>query len=308
MTKSKTSLVSVIMPAFNAEKYIGEAIDSILAQTYKHFELIIINDGSVDKTSEIVSSYYDKRIKYIDNETNRGIPKSSNNAIRYSKGKYIALLDDDDIAAKDRFEIQVQYLEKKPEVAVCGSYYEVFNENSSRIMRQPLMPKQIKARLFFENPMGNPTVMMINQIFKKDHLYYDEALKISSDFDLWCKVSHKYDMANLPFVLTKYRDHSSQYSNNTLLMRKGDRAVLNRQAENLLKRKLTEEEQLIHFQLMNRLKGLDRPSVDYKYILNWVDLLLEANLSNNVYDHETFKIEMKRWLVQADLFFKGIIH
>jgi glycosyltransferase involved in cell wall biosynthesis len=308
MTKNKTPLVSVIMPAFNSEKYIGEAIDSILAQTYKHFELIIINDGSVDKTAEIVTSYNDKRIKYFDNGTNLGIPKSSNKAIIYSKGKYIAILDQDDIAAKDRFEIQVKYLENKPEVAVCGSFYEVFNENSSIITRQPLMPKQIKTRLFFENPMGNPTVMMRNQIFKKDHLYYDESLKISSDFDLWCKVSHKYDIANLPFILTKYRDHSSQYSDNTLLMHKGDRVVLNRQAENLLKRKLAKEEQLIHFQLMNRLKGLDRPRVKYKNIMNWVDLLLEANLSNNVYDHETFKKEMKRWLERANLFIKGLIH
>jgi glycosyltransferase involved in cell wall biosynthesis len=307
MTVNNTPLVSVVISALNAEKYIGTAIDSILAQTYTNFELIIINDGSTDNTEDIILSYKDRRIRLVKNETNLGLAKSLNKGIKLADGKYIARLDADDIAAKDRFEVQIKYLEYKPEIAVCGSYYRAFSEDNSTIIRQPLISEQIKIRLFFENPMGHPTVMMRNQIFKKDNYSYNESFRTAQDYDLWCRISHKYDITNLPFVLTDYRIHSSQVSSTPLEQLRADRVILIRQAEYLLKRKLTKKEQFTHFQLMKRTKGLNSPHLNHTKVIEWIKLLLEANNRNNVYDQEAFKREMSRWFQITDTSDKMLI-
>ena len=294
-------LVSVIIPAFNAEKYIGEAIGSILAQTYKNFELIIINDGSTDNTAEIILSYNDERIKYINNEANAGISRSRNKGIRHSKGKYIAVLDSDDIAARDRLEIQVKYLENKPDIAVCGSYYRAFSKNHSSIIRWPLMPEQIKARLFFENPIGHSTTMISSKIFKEDNIWYDESFKVALDFDLWCRISRKHNIANLPFVLADYRIHPSQVSSVPVNQRQADQIILTKQAEFLLKRKLTEKEKTIHIQLLCRDKGLNIPPPGLETITEWSELLIDTNNSNNVYDRKIFNNEMARYLLHSSV-------
>ena len=296
MTIEKNPLVSVVISGLNAEKYLAEAIDSILVQTYENFELIIVNDGSTDTTEDIILSYKDRRIKYIKNETNLGLAASLNKGIKLANGKYIARLDADDVSAKDRLEIQVKYLECKPEIAVCGSYYKAFSVNHSTVIQQPLMPKQIRTRLFFENPMGHSTTMIRSQIFKRDNLYYDESFKAAQDFALWCRISHKYDITNLPFILTDYRIHSSQISSSPLKQIEVDRIILKRQAEILLKGKLTDKEQFTHFQLMNKLAGLNRPRLNNNEVIEWINLLLEENNKNNEYNHKIFKQEMARWL------------
>src|SRR5580693_6014535 len=113
-------LVSVAMPVYNAEKYIMQAIDSVLGQSYPHFELVIVNDGSTDRSKEIIHSYSDKRIRFYDNEVNLGITKTRNKCIQYATGKYIAVLDNDDIALPFRLEKQVEFLESDFDYALCG--------------------------------------------------------------------------------------------------------------------------------------------------------------------------------------------
>jgi glycosyltransferase involved in cell wall biosynthesis len=299
MPVNKKPLVSVVISTLNTEKYLRDAINSILSQTYANFELILINDGSTDHTEDIVQSYKDFRIKYINNGENFGIPKSRNKGIRAATGKYIAVLDADDTAAKDRLKIQVKYLENKPEVAVCGSYYRAFSENRSTIIHQPLMPKQIKARLFFENPVGHSTALIRSRIFKDDNLYYDNSLKIAHDYDLWCRISHKYNIANLPFALINYRIHTSQITRTNLLLMQEDQIVLNRQAEYLLKRKLTEDEKIRHFQLMGRIADLNIPAKDNEKIKEWVNYLIKTNNKNKVFPCENFNTEMDIWLSKS---------
>ena len=134
--------ISVVMPAYNAEKYIGEAIESILNQTFKDFEFIIINDGSVDHTKEIIREYNDPRIVLLENDKNRGIVLSLNKGLDAATGKYIARMDADDIALKNRFERQVEYLDEHKDIGVLGTGICTFGE---KIMSSPSTYRMLKT-------------------------------------------------------------------------------------------------------------------------------------------------------------------
>ena len=120
--------VSVVMPAYNAEKYIGEAIESILNQTFRNFEFIIINDGSVDRTKEIIQEYDDPRIVLLENDKNSGIVVTLNKGVDAATGEYIARMDADDIALSNRIEQQVMFLNTHRNIGVVGSALQIFGE------------------------------------------------------------------------------------------------------------------------------------------------------------------------------------
>ena len=120
--------ISVIMPAYNAEKYIREAIDSILAQTYTDFEFIIIDDASTDATASIVESYSDERIRFFRNEHNMGVANTLNRGLDLAVGEYIARMDSDDISLPERFAKQVEFMDTHTDVIVCGSNAIVFGD------------------------------------------------------------------------------------------------------------------------------------------------------------------------------------
>ena len=147
-------LVSVVMPAYNGEKYIGEAIESILNQTYTDFELIIIEDKSTDHTLQAIQKYKDSRIHLYTNSYNRGISYSTNLGISHSKGKYIALLDDDDLALKRRLEWQVAFMEEHAEIDILGGRSAMIDESGNfiRYDKEPIYNSNyIKANLLFYN-------------------------------------------------------------------------------------------------------------------------------------------------------------
>ena len=126
----KNPKVTVLMSVYNGEKYLQEAIDSILEQTFKDFEFLIINDGSTDKTGEILESYHDLRIKIINNEKNIGLTKSLNKGLKLARGEYIARQDADDISMPERLEKEVEFLETHQDYAVVGAFAKIINKNS----------------------------------------------------------------------------------------------------------------------------------------------------------------------------------
>ena len=171
-------LVSVIMPAYNGEKYIGEAIESILNQTYDNFELIIVEDKSTDKTLEVIKRYHDSRIYLFLNSENRGISYSTNLGISKSRGKYIALLDDDDKATEHRLEWQAAFMEEHEEVDILGGRSAIINKDGDFIqyVEEPLRnPKYIKAYLLFYNrKFANCTTMIRKRFLEDNNLKYQE--------------------------------------------------------------------------------------------------------------------------------------
>lgn len=205
-------LISVSMPAFNAARYIDESIKSVLSQTYENFELIIYDDGSTDKTREILLGYADPRIKIILGDVNKGLIFARNTIAREAKGKYLALLDADDIASPDRFEKQVAFLESG-NADLCGSAYVTKNEHTGVIKKskQKYTNPDLKALLLITSPFCNPTVMGRLEIFQE--FPYLDSNKHAEDYGFFVEAALSgYKFANLPERLLIYRLHDEQIS------------------------------------------------------------------------------------------------
>ena len=136
MNNSITPLISINMVVFNGSKFILEAIQSILNQSYVNFELIIVNDGSVDSTAAVINSFSDSRIRVITLEKNTGVVNARNTALKASKGDYIAILDADDISFSNRLEVEVRFLESNPEFGLVGGRAEMIDENGEYIFNR----------------------------------------------------------------------------------------------------------------------------------------------------------------------------
>lgn len=200
------------MPAFNAERYIGESIESVLSQTYGNFELIIYDDGSTDKTREKILSYSDPRIKTIFGEVNKGLIYARNTIAQEARGKYLALLDADDIASPDRFEKQVNFLESTG-VDLCGSAYFTKNEKTGEIKKskQKYSNADLKALLLITSPFCNPTVMGRVEVFQR--LPYEEINRHAEDYGFFVQAAlNGYIFCNLKERLLTYRLHEEQIS------------------------------------------------------------------------------------------------
>lgn len=215
MINFTTPLVSVIMPVYNGERFLREAIDSILNQTYYNFELIIINDGSIDRSEETILSYTDSRIRYLVNEKNSGICVTLNKGLDVAKGKYVARLDCDDIAMPERFAKQVVFLEQHPEIGVLGSDIVTFGEGQNDRYFDFVHDKEgCKAGLVFASCFAHPAVMLRTSVIREHNLHYDDAYRGLEDFELWYRISHYTDLTNLPEALTRYRKHPAQVTQN----------------------------------------------------------------------------------------------
>ncbi len=204
-------LVSVLLPVYNGEKYLRQAIKSILSQTLANFELIIINDGSDDNTADILSSYSDCRIKIIKNENNLGLVSSLNIGLDLAQGKYLARMDADDISLPDRLKQQFDFMEKNPAVGVCGTAIRLLSDGCfKRSVINPSEDAEIKASFLFFNAIAHPSVMIRREIYK--NFQYSSDFRCVEDYEFWIRISDKTKFHNINKVLLEYRSHSSQKS------------------------------------------------------------------------------------------------
>lgn len=209
----RKEIVSIVMAVYNGEKYLKEAIESVLQQSFSDFELIIINDGSTDSSEEIINNYlYDERIVYIKNEENLGLVSSLNRGIAISKGEYIARMDCDDMMNKDRLKIQYEFMCANSNVGVLGSNINIINSNSQVIGRWdfPNTNDELKRIMLRKCPFSHPTVMI-----RKAHLNsldgpYRKKYPSSEDYDLWIRLHKITDFHSLPQQLLNYRLHDEQ--------------------------------------------------------------------------------------------------
>ena len=202
--------ISVMMPVYNCGSFIAEAIRSILDQTFIDFELIIVDDCSTDKTVEIINSYPDERVRLLTKVKNTGYIPSLNLAIEISKGKFLARMDGDDISEPTRLEKQVRFLEQNPDVAVCGTWYQLIP--TGEVIKNPVAFEEIKIALLDYCALGHPTVMLRKEFLTANKLSYDQRFYPAEDYDLWSRIAAIGRMANLPEVLLSYRMHSNQVS------------------------------------------------------------------------------------------------
>jgi len=197
--------ISVVMSVYNGEKHLRGSIESILNQTFTDFEFIIVNDGSTDASLEIIKSYDDARIRTINNEKNIGLTKSLNKATKKARGEYIARQDADDISLPNRLELQLEFLEKHPDVALLGTGIYVIDEKGDKIEKRIMHPNPKKS-LLKGNRFIHGSVMLRRSVI--DELgAYNETLKYSQDYELWLRMSKKYDVRNVTAPLYKLRMH-----------------------------------------------------------------------------------------------------
>lgn len=202
----KNPKISVIMSVYNGERYLREAIESILNQTFTDFEFIIVNDGSTDSSLEIIQSYDDERIKIINNEKNIGLTKSLNKALKVARGEYIARQDADDISLPNRFEEQIKYLERHPEVALLGTNIYKIDENGKIIGKYIVLAKPSIKDLFNGNQFNHGSVMFKKEVI--DELGgYNELFKYAQDYELWLRIAKHYNIRNVTQILYKLRSH-----------------------------------------------------------------------------------------------------
>ena len=198
--------VSILMPMYNSEKYIKESINSILNQEYKNFELIIVDDGSIDSSIEIVKEYNDSRIKLYENIENKGLPYTRNKLLSLATGEYIALLDSDDIALKNRIKAQVEFLEKNKNIDIVGSSAIIFGkykiEKASKVITGI---DDIKCNLMFGNCMLNSTIMMRKEFIEKNNLLYRKECIVCQDYSFFVDAALVGNIENMNISTIKYR-------------------------------------------------------------------------------------------------------
>lgn len=202
--------VSILMPVFNTAQYLREAMDSLLAQTFTDYELIVLNDCSPDNAEEILDAYDDPRIVRYRGEKNQGLANVLNVGMEMAKGKYIARMDSDDISLPTRLETQVAYLEAHPEVALCSCGMHLFDAKDEVWVRTS-DPERVKIEALFYSPVLHASSVWRRESFEINELQFRQEMVPAEDYDLWTRALAKgLRLVNLPDVLYMYRIRPGQ--------------------------------------------------------------------------------------------------
>ncbi|MGD8762769.1 MAG: glycosyltransferase [Desulfobacteraceae bacterium] len=201
--------ITVLMSVYNGSRYLRQAIESILCQTWSDFEYLIINDGSTDNSRDIVLSFDDPRIRLVDNPSNIGLTKSLNRGLQLAQAEYIARQDADDISYPERLERQVQFLDEYPDVALLGTRARAIDEKGKsqkeNLLRTPIGLLAIRWYLMFQNAFIHSAVIFRRSIIWEKLGGYDESFVRAQDYELWSRIARLYDVANLADVLLDHR-------------------------------------------------------------------------------------------------------
>lgn len=233
---SQDALVSVILPCYNAERYVESCINSVLNQTYRNLELIIVDDGSTDNTAKIINNFNDNRIKLYRNKANCGITTSLNKALALSRGIYVARIDADDMMHPERVSKQVQFLEdrKNSQIMLVGSHHYVINKDGILVSfkQYPISDQEIRSVYVFQNPFSHPTTMMRAHIVRQ--IGYSDQYPHAEDYHLWGQILRQYKVANMPEYLTYYRVHEQNTSKeNSKIQRENAASVMHDELDHL---------------------------------------------------------------------------
>ena len=197
-----------MLPVYNCERYLGYAIQSIISQTFTSFELIIINDGSTDRTADIIATFHDKRIRVL-HQSNQGLAATLNRGISLARGKYIARQDQDDLSNQGRISLQVSYMEEHPDCVLLGSWAQIMEMDrlTDRFHRHPVDDLMLRYQLLFNNPFVHSSVLLRRSALLQVGSYTtDPDRQPPEDYELWSRLSRIGSMANIGEVLLTYRE------------------------------------------------------------------------------------------------------
>lgn len=287
--------VSVMMPAYNVANYIGEAIDSILNQTFQDFELIIVDDGSKDDTYSVMQSYAQKsdKIRIYQNEKNEGLVFTRNRLLDLADGEYLAALDSDDISLLDRLEKQVTFLDANPDIDLLGGGLEFFRADSNEKSYLLFMtdPDEIACKLLFHNMFTQTAIIFRNKV--KEIKYHNHPL--AEDYDLWVRISWQGKVTNLKDVLALCRLHPQSISaRRDDDMKKNDRLIHIKQLKRL-GIDPTEKELDIHRKIAHQIDSITKH--EFERAIQWIEKLLLTNQKTKKYPLVAFENELRSRLL-----------
>ncbi len=294
--------LTVLLPVYNAEKFLNEALDSILSQTFKDFEILAIDDHSTDSSLKILKKYSDKdkRIRILTNSKNLGVTQTLNLGLKNIQTEFVARMDADDICAPERFERQIKFLDTHQDVSVCGTWIYIFTKvpKLGFSYMPPTDSDEIKACFLFENCIQHPTIMFRVAALVKNKAEYPVDYPHVEDYALWMKLVDKIKFANVPKQLLYYRLHSTQVGK--VHSKKQNEIVLKVHKEFIKKLGLTPtaEELKIH---ENICFGINIPQKEnINKIEAWLEKLIEKN--NKVHyasDKQFKKIVASKWFASC---------
>lgn len=280
---------SVLMPVFNDGPYVKAAIDSILSQTFENFELIIVNDGSTDNTQDVLQSYKDPRLKLVFHEKNLGRPHARNTALSEARGEYLFWMDADDISLPRRLEKQAAFMDRHPDIAVCGGAIQCFHGSDDHIVF-PLKSEAISTALFFAPAIANPASCIRRSAIENFSLRYDVSLPRAQDYEFWCRMllDHKLKAANLRDTLLLYRSR--------VITCRDSHMAAQRRILDMLKIEATEDHlvQYVEFSLATQREDISYPLESYKSFLQKV---LSANERQKIFKQKSLARRLYHRLV-----------
>ena len=209
MTRPDAPRVSVVMAVYDGEPFLRAALDSVLAQTFRDFELIVVDDGSTDGSAAIVRAIADPRVRLLSNERNLGLAPSLNRGVNDARGEFVARLDADDVAMPDRLARQVAFLDANPDVGMTGSWYVELADDGSETPRElPVDHWDLRWHLCLYSPFVHSAVTWRRALVRDRIGAYDERLAYSMDYDLWRRMASVFRVANVPAHLVRVRTHA----------------------------------------------------------------------------------------------------
>ncbi len=288
--------VSVLLPVYNASSYILECVESVLNQTFKDFELILINDGSQDNSLEVISKIADKekKIKLLNNNQNLGLISTLNKGISIASGQYIVRLDADDICLPNRLKKQVDFMDNKRSIGIAGSWIRFFG-SQSHTLKLPQHNEFIKARLLFKPPIIHPSVIFRTEIFSKYSLSYNRNNLHAEDYGLWVDAFNYVEFANIPEALLRFRISDGSITN---IARKDKESYYN--VHKLIHEKMfsllgltsiTEEDYEIHNFIACGNSMIDK-KICIEQVLQWLNKIYNINLQTLLFKNKALSYSL----------------
>jgi glycosyl transferase family 2 len=292
--------LTVIVPVRNGERFLSSALDSVFDQTFTHFSVVVVDDGSTDATASILSRYTDSRLTVLRQSYGQGPAAARNRALDAARTPYVAFMDSDDVAEPHRFEVQVRTMQRRPDIGLLGGRIAVIDADARATpeVRGYAGPDAaLSASLLFRNGIATSTVMIAADALGAER--FDPSLAVASDYDMWLRVANRTKIACLPDVLVRYRDHSG----NVTHTREAESTAC---VERVIRRQLrhlgiTPSDQQVALHLALGFHRLDGATASLPCVAAWLDTLEAACASSRVYDREAVAAVLAdEWMAACD--------
>lgn len=276
--------VSVLLPVRNGAAYLRTALRSLLAQSYRELEVLVLDDASSDGSGDMAAAVSDARVRVVRFDTPQGLGRLLNRGWELAQGAFIARMDADDVCAPDRLAAQVGLLRQRPELAGCGSWIRVIGARRSFLARYPVGDRTLRAYALFDNPLAHPTVCLRRAAFERAGLRYDETARAAQDYELWVRAMDVLPLDNVPRALLRYRQHAAAVTTQRAAESNARIAEIQR---GLLARLgiQADADDLAFHRLVGHGVAM-RTSEEAARAERWLDRLVSANRVARVYDED----------------------